>query len=208
MSAHQSDRLQLNRAEHIKQTDFPPSMVFRQLYGYICQDAIRKISHHGDVEHKFLSDVESEFEKQFSEAMSRGGSVASYYTEKLIQINCRIPILRSREFCPCLMRLPERDLSCGHSLCEVCLQVFAKPCIRRRYHFDLQRCPICTELQEESTFRITPPTAGIRILTMDGGGVRGLIQLMVLSRVESTFSRLRRPLTDCFDLILGSSAGA
>ena len=43
-----------------------------------------------------------------------------------------------------------------------------------------------------------------RILSIDGGGVRGLIPGVVLCEIEK---RMGKPLSDCFDLIAGTSAG-
>ncbi len=44
-----------------------------------------------------------------------------------------------------------------------------------------------------------------RILTIDGGGVRGIIPAMVLGRLEK---ELGRPISEVFDLIAGTSTGA
>ncbi|MCD6015099.1 MAG: Patatin [Solirubrobacterales bacterium] len=43
-----------------------------------------------------------------------------------------------------------------------------------------------------------------RILSIDGGGIKGLIPAVVLDRVEQ---RVGRPIADCFDLIAGTSSG-
>jgi uncharacterized protein len=48
---------------------------------------------------------------------------------------------------------------------------------------------------------MTPP---YRILSIDGGGIRGLIPAVVLDRIEE---RVGRPIADCFDLIAGTSTG-
>ena len=48
---------------------------------------------------------------------------------------------------------------------------------------------------------MTPP---YRILSIDGGGIRGLIPAVVLDRLEQ---RVGRPVADCFDLIAGTSTG-
>ena len=45
----------------------------------------------------------------------------------------------------------------------------------------------------------------MRILSLDGGGVRGLIQLSILERIEVAFAPLK--LTSLFDLIAGTSVG-
>ncbi len=43
-----------------------------------------------------------------------------------------------------------------------------------------------------------------RILSIDGGGIRGLIPALVLARIESETGR---PISECFDLIAGTSTG-
>src|SRR3954451_3767492 len=44
----------------------------------------------------------------------------------------------------------------------------------------------------------------MRVLTIDGGGIRGLIPALVLAEVER---RTGRPIGACFDLIAGTSTG-
>lgn len=43
-----------------------------------------------------------------------------------------------------------------------------------------------------------------RILSIDGGGIRGLIPAVVLDRIEE---RVGRPIAECFDLVAGTSTG-
>ena len=43
-----------------------------------------------------------------------------------------------------------------------------------------------------------------RILSIDGGGIRGLIPALVLAEFER---QTGRPIADCFDLIAGTSTG-
>ncbi|WP_417688124.1 patatin-like phospholipase family protein [Roseibium sp.] len=47
------------------------------------------------------------------------------------------------------------------------------------------------------------------VLSMDGGGIRGLIPLRLLESIESRMSHrgVRRPLHQCFDLMCGTSTG-
>ncbi len=47
-------------------------------------------------------------------------------------------------------------------------------------------------------------TEPYRILSIDGGGIRGLIPAVVLDRIEE---RVGRPIAECFDLIAGTSTG-
>ena len=48
------------------------------------------------------------------------------------------------------------------------------------------------------------PRRPLRILSIDGGGIRGILPAMVLSDLER---RTNRPIIDLFDLIVGTSTG-
>jgi uncharacterized protein len=50
-----------------------------------------------------------------------------------------------------------------------------------------------------------PHPRAVRVLSIDGGGVRGLVPAMVLAEIES---RTRRHLADLFDIVAGASTGA
>lgn len=54
-------------------------------------------------------------------------------------------------------------------------------------------------------FLKSPPDPCIRILSIDGGGVRGILPAMFLAAVEK---RTGRPTAELFDLIVGTSTGA
>eukprot|EP00598_Pedospumella_elongata_P010331 CAMPEP_0184999272 /NCGR_PEP_ID=MMETSP1098-20130426/64966_1 /TAXON_ID=89044 /ORGANISM="Spumella elongata, Strain CCAP 955/1" /LENGTH=168 /DNA_ID=CAMNT_0027526253 /DNA_START=250 /DNA_END=754 /DNA_ORIENTATION=+ len=54
----------------------------------------------------------------------------------------------------------------------------------------------------------TLPTGGVRglpVLSLDGGGVKGLIEVKVLQKIEAFFHPLK--ITNLFDVIVGTSAG-
>ena len=60
--------------------------------------------------------------------------------------------------------------------------------------------PLALQLSEMEKFK----RAGSRILCLDGGGIRGLIQLEVLSQLEK---KTGRKITELFDWIIGTSTG-
>jgi patatin-like phospholipase/acyl hydrolase len=62
-------------------------------------------------------------------------------------------------------------------------------------------------MEANAVFKLIPPTAGIRILSMDGGGVRGIIGLTTLVLLERDLSYLGCPIWDVFDFVIGTSSG-
>ncbi|KAF5684647.1 hypothetical protein FDENT_6652 [Fusarium denticulatum] len=53
---------------------------------------------------------------------------------------------------------------------------------------------------------IRPPICGLRVLSLDGGGVRGIVELTILNRLEKEIG-LGFPIGSFFDLIVGTSTG-
>ena len=73
----------------------------------------------------------------------------------------------------------------------------------------MTRCVLCfTPWPEKPPQRIQlkPKYAGVRVLTLDGGGVRGIVELAILAQIERRVA-LGVPVRDLFDLIVGTSTG-
>lgn len=97
---------------------------------------------------------------------------------------------------------------CGHALCDICIRTFGEPSEQYRHSFVVRCCPLCGELHSERHLPLLPPTAGVRVLSIDGGGVRGIIPLAFLQHLESCLlPMLRIPLREHFDFVGGTSAG-
>ena len=104
----------------------------------------------------------------------------------------------------CLRRKPEHVLTCGHSICETCIDIFghAEPTVEYSYH--IVACLLCGL----GTLRVTlkPSTAGIRLLSIDGGGVRGVIPLEYLVLLQNELGSACK-VQELFDLAFGTSSG-
>jgi patatin-like phospholipase/acyl hydrolase len=70
----------------------------------------------------------------------------------------------------------------------------------------MRKCLVCDCEFDEWKAQLIPSSARGSILALDGGGVRGLIQLEILSCIEKKIG-LDLPLMRFFDLIVGSSIG-
>jgi hypothetical protein len=108
----------------------------------------------------------------------------------------------------CLIAPPEHALPCGHVLCTQCVQSFGKS---GRCMVETSYCPLHHE-DPDGQFRpkwpitIKPATAGVRILSLDGGGVRGISELTIMQEIERALGG-GLPIQAFFELIVGTSTG-
>lgn len=102
----------------------------------------------------------------------------------------------------CLTGSPERHLSCGHSLCDTCIRRFGKGVIGREDRFTVS----CLFGDKGMlTADLKPVTAGIRILSVDGGGSRAVAPLTSCEMMEELMPGC--PLHEQVDYGAGSSSG-
>ena len=114
--------------------------------------------------------------------------------------------VRSNTFCSiCLFRRPEHVLRCRHAICDLCARTFGDSRSTEEHAFVFLEC-LCCGGATNLLIRLKPPTAGVRILSVDGGGVRGIVPLEFLKRLQKSLGASCR-IQDLFDLALGTSAG-
>ncbi|KAF1991096.1 hypothetical protein K402DRAFT_436349 [Aulographum hederae CBS 113979] len=95
----------------------------------------------------------------------------------------------------CLFEAPEHPLPCGHVLSM-------EPTRSIWYN-----CPLeGNNVRHTWTIRLKPKSAGVRILTLDGGGMRGIVELETLRALEQAMN-VQIPIQSFFDLIVGTSTG-
>lgn len=116
--------------------------------------------------------------------------------------------LQSYKTCfTCLRTIPDHVLPCGHALCENCAKDFGRSSQRQESVVEIDQCVLCLQTwAEKQLIRIKPRCAGVRILTLDGGGVRGALEIAVLLKLEERIG-LGLPIREFFDLIVGTSTG-
>ncbi|KAI1204747.1 uncharacterized protein F4807DRAFT_446063 [Annulohypoxylon truncatum] len=106
----------------------------------------------------------------------------------------------------CLDQIPEHPLPCGHVICSSCLMAVAKP-LGRGGFFWLESCPLASHKSWEKPWIgvIKPNQAGIRMMSLDGGGIRGVMELEILMKIQKSLGGI--PISEFFDLLVGTSAG-
>ncbi|KAK4218924.1 hypothetical protein QBC37DRAFT_164801 [Rhypophila decipiens] len=109
----------------------------------------------------------------------------------------------------CLSNTPTNMLPCRpkqHGICNDCIRRYSGS---RRHHsvIEISECPLGCQLEKKPwTIRVKPKTAGARILVLDGGGIRGIVELAILNEIEKTIG-LGIKIQDLFDLVVGTSTG-
>ncbi|RMY73507.1 hypothetical protein D0863_03837 [Hortaea werneckii] len=140
-------------------------------------------------EERIALDLHLEYINQFFEAVGPAAAICSHAT-------C---------FC-CLMDVPEHPLPCGHVLCTACIKAYGK---QTKSTVSLSCCPLhreATNWVKSANIKFKPAGAGVRILSLDGGGIRGIVQLEVLRAIEQTLGG-HLPVQAFFDLIVGTGTG-
>ncbi|KAL9047302.1 MAG: hypothetical protein Q9214_000088 [Letrouitia sp. 1 TL-2023] len=104
----------------------------------------------------------------------------------------------------CLFEPPEHALPCGHIICTPCLHAYGRDVGRTMVEID--GCPL--EIHSRPRYQVwkvfmKPAAAGIRILTLDGGGIRGIVELEILRQLERALGG-RINIQCFFDLIVGT----
>ena len=110
----------------------------------------------------------------------------------------------------CLNAVPENVLHCGHGYCVQCVRELGKASESFESAWTFEVCPLCLKRTGDNYSHLVrePPTcAGVRVLTLDGGGIRGIIELALIAQLEAELG-LAIPFRDYFDLIVGTSTGA
>ncbi|KAF4216686.1 hypothetical protein CNMCM8980_002411 [Aspergillus fumigatiaffinis] len=122
-------------------------------------------------------------------------SQGKFWTHALLNKTCLV----------CLRRYLEHTPVCGHLICDTCTEVFGEPCPHADNEYIIRQCVVCG-VQGSLIVRLKPPTAALRVLSIDGGGPRGVIPLENLEILQEIIGP-DLPISDFFDLKVGSSSG-
>lgn len=189
--------------------DFAPSYLFKELYLESCRAAISVYTASKQIQDQFLRAVLNEFNTIFARRLHLALPTAELHRQILKEHHPHLATLRSHQSCfCCFAHMPEKVIACGHALCDSCIQIFGTRSRAERNSYELSECVLCGVSYQKAVFRFVPPTAGIRRLSVDGGGVKGIIPLMFLQHIDTLLAPLGLPVQDYFDMVLGTSAGA
>ncbi|KLP22787.1 calcium-independent phospholipase A2 [Fusarium fujikuroi] len=93
-----------------------------------------------------------------------------------------------------------------HGICQTCLERFARQ-ENGGSILVIEHCPLGCALRTGTwSIRIKPKNAAPRVLSLDGGGVRGIVELCVLRQIERHVG-YGIAIHELFDLVVGTSTG-
>lgn len=178
---------------------FPPEMVFNTLYRKRC---LASWSGADSIER--CKGILTQFNQMFTQ-MGLQKPTAAIRKDMLTHFHTHWNGLRSTTVCfACLCRPPEHMLPCKHSICDTCAVRFGTNGSQVEYHTTLSQCPICEDPCNLTIYHL-PPTKHPIIFSLDGGGVRGMMQLGLLREVERRLGGI--PVAQIANLCTGTSVG-
>lgn len=158
-------------------------------FQYELEQASQSIDVQAIPEERIALDLHIEYLNNFFESVGPASSICSHAT-------C---------FC-CLMDVPEHPLPCGHVICTACIKAYGKT---SKSSITIPCCPLhreSTKWSKPALIKFKPTGAGVRVLSLDGGGIRGIVQLEVLRAIEQALNGYL-PIQAFFDLIVGTGTG-
>lgn len=189
---------------------FNPQNVFKSLYQDACVEACKQTATMNRSDGLLLpsslaNSIRQDFTRSF-DRLRQGERAVSVHRATLKAHSDRWKNIKSNKTCfSCLTQIPQHKISCGHWICENCVQAFGKSEKADPYLFSLTQCLLDGEVVN-LVVRIRPPTAGHSILCIDGGGIRGIIPPAILQQVQERLN-LPIPVQEFFTLAYGVSAG-
>ncbi|KAF4467879.1 hypothetical protein FALBO_5249 [Fusarium albosuccineum] len=190
---------------------FDPHRVFRELYETACSRAAcefkpgyKSVLPPAEIV-RLISD--SMF-TQFAQFQALGTSL-DWHREQLAYNSASLAVITSRETCfSCIRRRPKYNFPCGHFICEHCIRTFCHADESDPWLFLPDVCLICSVPTPGLSIRLIPDTCRTRVLSIDGGGVRGAAPIGFLKAIEDEVGIPGYKVQRLFDVKIGTSSGA
>lgn len=185
---------------------FCPRKVFFSLYYDACFIAHREIYSTDELTKLQCVRIENRLHALFEYMSLAPHPSAEVHLENLKGQRKYWGWIKSNRTClVCIRRSPEHCLPCGHSICDICAQIVGEPTLTREEEYEIHDCPLCGS-SKTFTVRLKPVTSASRVLSIDGGGPRGIIPLENLQILQNILGP-ELPLSDMIDLTVGCSSG-
>lgn len=187
-------------------TEFDPKSVFQCLYRDHCFSAFVGVFNSPMFAEGLCNRIEDHIDLFFPTIDLEFETAVQAHVNGLKSLDVHWIQLKTHHTCLyCLRRKPEHVLTCGHAICDLCVTIFGNPVASKEAQFVVDCCILC-QTKGKLLARLKPPTAGSRILSIDGGGVRGVIPLEFLGLLQDILEP-QLPVQDLFEQAFGTSSG-
>lgn len=187
-------------------TDFDPRRVFHSFYRTRCLRALDHVMPRGKYAQYRCDEIEHHLESMLPELEKSQMCSSHFHFKNLEDQGGSLSMLKTNQVCLlCHFRAPERVLSCGHSICDICVRRFGRGISGYEDRYALEWCAFCRG-PAKLTVDLKPKTAGVRIIAIAGGGCRGRGPLEFLRLLQQLLGGC--PLHQMFDFSAGTSSGS
>ncbi|KAM5468039.1 hypothetical protein MauCBS54593_005322 [Microsporum audouinii] len=184
---------------------FDPDVIFTSVYQRYCTEALMRSTEDLNYSQKQCGMIQRRLRELFLDYNYNERPLAQIHLQN---IKTLVPFMRPIQtniICLlCTFRKPERTLSCGYSICDLCVRTFGQAALGYEDRFIIEECPLCEGLVS-NCIDLKPRTAGVRVLSIAGGGARGVLPLEALLELQTLIEPC--PLSHMFDFAGGSSSG-
>jgi Patatin-like phospholipase len=184
---------------------FNPVVLFRTLYRSHILHATRRVYDNFLYAENICQSIEDQLVPLYNDLFLNLRTSSQIHRENLARQKTHWVAIQTNLTClSCLRRKPEHPMQCFHSYCDVCIRIFGDGMVGFEHQNVMHACIIC-QLRSALIVKLLPKTAGIRILSIDGGGSHGIASLKWLSILQAHIPEYA--VQDFFDLAVGTSAG-
>ncbi|KAM9873427.1 hypothetical protein VDGL01_12499, partial [Verticillium dahliae] len=179
---------------------FPPAMVYSELY----EDKVRRaVSDLVPARCDLAPQIRERFVALASHNLKVSVAFAAAHKAVLRRGQASWLSVKSQDTClVCAVHTPTKTLDCRHRLCNACTVICGA--LEGQGTIAVLQCPLCG-LPNAASFKLRPPTAGIRVL--DLGGVEAAKTMEFLRSIHRSISLIGNSLSDSFDVVLASNVG-
>jgi hypothetical protein len=186
---------------------FPIAWLYAQLFKNDVDAAAGNFFVHNSSRESFQCNL-LRYLDDYSRELTSGTSAALLHSQNLNHLGSYLVEIKTNNACLCCMlEKCSKVLDCGHAICNGCIRILGQESPTAKHAFLLHSCPFCGGDNQRASFQMMPPTAGVRALSLDGGGIKGIIPLVILRALDKELASFRAPICEYFDFVAGTSAG-
>ena len=184
---------------------FDPEVVYNFYYKQYCLQALAEIYGDQRLVQQYNDLIRDKLITFHSDMLRSSESAIRVHRNTIGSLDMDWNKLKSNETCLyCLRRPPENHLSCEHAICDICVRRVGEETSLFDCQYQINACLLCHTGQ--LLVGLKPLTAGLRILSVDGGGTRGVIAIEILNILQYILGEMWR-IQDLFDIAFGTSVG-